>query len=139
VKTTGDGLLVEFARRGQRTRVLPYRHARARTHKFGSCPLRPESDRNTALPRNDAKCQQLTHAPQHEYSYSIHLCGGAKSVGGISRRSRPPLAPLSPSPYCQNKKPRRSRSFAARVGASAVIITSALGLLDGRSWRCCLP
>ena|SRR5262252_8756317 len=31
-----------------------------RTHKFGSCPLRPESDRNTALPRNDEMGQKET-------------------------------------------------------------------------------
>src|SRR3954470_22207841 len=31
-----------------------------------SCPLRPESDRNTALPQNDAMCQTLHFAPQEK-------------------------------------------------------------------------
>src|SRR3954453_10673561 len=62
---------------------------RARTHKFGSCPLRPESDRNTALPRNDAMCQLRTYAAQQKSIIRLSCRRAIRAPCGNFKADRP--------------------------------------------------
>jgi hypothetical protein len=75
------------------------------------CPLRSESDRNTALPRYDAMCQSRPNAPQQKHRYSITASARAMSIGGTSRPSALALRRLMINSKCVGCSTGRSEGL----------------------------
>ena len=78
--------------KGMRERAMPGEplQSRAGTHKFGSCPLRSESDRTAALPRADANGMDR---PRPRPQWLSECVGGLSGEGAPPWLAGPPFTP----------------------------------------------